>query len=79
MIRLGHIDLSFHAASAGVVQAVLQDHGHEVLTSAAPHEEMFRRMRRGEIDMLVSVWLPASHAAYLAPFETDVRRMSTAE
>lgn len=75
-IRLGHIDLSFHAASAGVVQAILQDHGHEVLTSAAPHEEMFRRMGRGEVDMLVSAWLPASHAAYLAPFEKDVRKIT---
>ncbi|WP_395664275.1 glycine betaine ABC transporter substrate-binding protein [Methylocella sp.] len=74
-IRLGHIDLSFHAASAAVVQAVMQDHGHEAITSAAPHEEMFRRMGRGEVDMLVSAWLPASHAAYLAPFEKDVRKI----
>lgn len=75
-LRLGHIDLSFHAASAGVVQAILQDHGHEVLTSTAPHEEMFRRMGRGEIDMLVSAWLPASHATYLAPFAREVRKIA---
>ena len=41
-IRLGHIDLSFHQASAAVVQAILEAHGHEVVVSAYPHEEMFR-------------------------------------
>jgi glycine betaine/proline transport system substrate-binding protein len=75
-IRVGHIDLGFHDASALEVEAVLRRHGHEIERSAAPHEEMFHRMGRGEIDMLVSAWLPSSHGAYLAPFESDVRKIT---
>ena len=66
-LRVGHIDLSFHAATAAVVQAILEEHGHRVETSAAPHEEMFERYARSEVDLLVSAWLPASHGKYLAP------------
>lgn len=75
-LRLGHIDLSFHAASAAVVQSELERHGHEVLVSAAPHEEMFRRFGSGEVDFLVSAWLPASHGGYLAPFESRTRKLT---
>lgn len=75
-IRVGHIDLGFHDASALEVEAVLARHGHTIARSAAPHEEMFRRMGRGEIDVLVSAWLPASHGAYLAPFEHEVSKIT---
>lgn len=76
LIRVGHIDLGFHEASAREVEAVLVRRGHEIARSAASHEEMFLRIGRGEVDMLVSAWLPASHGAYLAPFETDVRKIT---
>ncbi|HYF89560.1 glycine betaine ABC transporter substrate-binding protein [Azospirillum sp.] len=75
-LRVGHIDLSFHDASAHEVESILAAHGHDIERSAAPHEEMFRRMARGEIDMLVSAWLPASHGAYLAPFEQEVTKIT---
>jgi glycine betaine/proline transport system substrate-binding protein len=75
-VRVGHIDLSFHEASAREVENVLAAHGHAIERSAAPHEEMFRRLGRGEIDVLVSAWLPASHGAYLAPIEAQVRKLT---
>lgn len=75
-LRVGHIDLGFHDAAALEVEAILRRHGHEIERSATPHEEMFKRMGRGEVDMLVSAWLPASHGAYLAPFEDDVRKIT---
>ncbi|MGZ2745226.1 glycine betaine ABC transporter substrate-binding protein [Burkholderia stagnalis] len=73
ILRLGHIDLSFHAASAAVVQAILERDGHVVELSAAPHETMFERYGRAEADLLVSAWLPASHSAYLAPSINETR------
>jgi len=76
VIRVGHIDLSFHDASAMEVDAILKAHGRLIERSAAPHEEMFRRMRRGEIDVLVSAWLPSSHGGYLQPFEDEVRKVT---
>ncbi|WP_277906228.1 glycine betaine ABC transporter substrate-binding protein [Nitrospirillum amazonense] len=75
-IRVGHIDLSFHDASALEVERILHDHGLPVERSAASHEEMFRRLGAGAIDILVSAWLPASHGAYLAPFENAVRKVA---
>lgn len=66
-LHLGHIDLSFHAASAAVIRAILERDGHAVVESAAPHERMFQIFGRGEVDFLVSAWLPASHKAYLEP------------
>jgi glycine betaine/proline transport system substrate-binding protein len=76
IIRVGHIDLSFHDASALVVEAILKKHGHAIERSAAPHEDMFRRMARGEVDVLVSAWLPASHGKYLEPFRDDIREIT---
>jgi glycine betaine/proline transport system substrate-binding protein len=75
-VRVGHIGLSFHQASALEVERVLTAHGHRVERSAAPHEEMFRRLGQGEVDLLVSAWLPASHGAYLAPIEDKVRKLT---
>jgi len=75
-MRVGHIDLSFHDASAREVERILIAHGHRIERSAAPHEEMFERMRRGKVDVLVSAWLPASHGGYLASFADDVRAVT---
>ncbi|WNW12761.1 glycine betaine ABC transporter substrate-binding protein [Pseudomonas sp. DTU_2021_1001937_2_SI_NGA_ILE_001] len=69
VIRLGHIDLSFHAASAALVHRVLERYGYEVEVRAAPHEAMFKLFGERQIDLLVSAWLPASHGAYLAACE----------
>lgn len=75
VIRLGNIDLSFHAASAAVVQRILERHGYEVITSTSPHETMFLRYGAREVDMLVSAWLPASHGGYLAPHAANTRKL----
>jgi glycine betaine/proline transport system substrate-binding protein len=75
-IRLGYIDLSFHLASAAVVQAILERHGHTVELRAAPHEAMFKLLHAGEVDLVSSAWLPASHGAYLAPALDEVEKLS---
>ncbi|MGG2399406.1 glycine betaine ABC transporter substrate-binding protein [Pseudomonas sp. SH1-B] len=75
VIHLGHIDLSFHAASAALVQRILERHGYLVRVSSATHEEMFLRYGAGEVDMLVSAWLPASHGSYLAPHAPRTRAL----
>lgn len=75
-IRVGHIALSFHDASAREVEQVLEAHGHSVERFAAPHEEMFRLLGSGAVDILVSAWLPSSHGAYLAPIEDQVRKVT---
>lgn len=75
-IRVGHIDLSFHDAAALEVEKILERHNLAIQRSAAPHEEMFQRLGRGEVDVMVSAWLPASHGGYLAPFEDEIIRVT---
>lgn len=72
MIRLGVTDLSFHRATAAVVAAVLEELGHPVRREYAAHEENFERLRRGDVDMLASAWLPSSHGMYKARVEEVV-------
>lgn len=76
LIRLGYIDLSFHAASAEVVAALLRLHGHEVQMLRAPHETMFEMLGRDEVDVMASAWLPASHEKYLAPIREQLRELT---
>jgi glycine betaine/proline transport system substrate-binding protein len=75
-ITLGQIGLSFHEAAAAVVARVLGDYGQTVVFSTALHEEMFARMRLGEVDLLCAAWLPGSHGTYLAPFEGEVEKLT---
>ncbi|MEG3178842.1 glycine betaine ABC transporter substrate-binding protein [Sphingomonas sp. RB3P16] len=75
-VRVGHIDLSFHDAAAREVEAIIARHGHSIERSAAPHEEMYRRLGAGEIDLLVAAWLPASHGTYLTPMFDAVEKVT---
>ncbi len=75
-IKVGHIGLSFHDAAAEQVELVLRSHGHEIERSAAPHKEMFARLGRGEVDLLVAAWLPWSHGGYYEPIADRVRRLT---
>lgn len=70
--RVGAIDLSFHRASAGVVMEVLRQHGVQTELVVAPHERMFERLQRAEVDMVVSAWLPGSHGVYVRPMQDDL-------
>ncbi len=71
-LALGQIGLSFHIASAAVVRCVLADAGVAHTIAEHPHERMFDLLAKGQVDMVVSAWLPGSHGAYLAPLEDEV-------
>ncbi|MFI9105463.1 glycine betaine ABC transporter substrate-binding protein [Streptomyces fildesensis] len=71
-LTVGNIALSFHRAAAAVTQRILEDAGHEVRTIEAPHQRLFALQALGEIDVLVSAWLPSSHGEYLAAYRDDV-------
>ncbi|MFA0810259.1 glycine betaine ABC transporter substrate-binding protein [Microbulbifer epialgicus] len=75
-IRIGHIALSFHEASALEVAKVLQSYGNKVSFKSAPHEAAFEMLKKGEIDLLASAWLPSSHEVYLNPLLDQVEKVS---
>ncbi|MHA6765548.1 glycine betaine ABC transporter substrate-binding protein [Streptacidiphilus sp. PAMC 29251] len=75
-ITVGNIALSFHRAAAAVTRRLLEAHGHRVTSVEAPHEQLFRLQAAGEVDILVSAWLPSSHATYLSAYRDQVRVLS---
>jgi glycine betaine/proline transport system substrate-binding protein len=72
---VGNIALSFHAAAAAVVKILLEGWAYETDEREAAHEDMFAMLGRGEVDLLVTAWLPASHGRYLAPIETQTVKL----
>lgn len=73
---VGQIDLSFHKAAAAVICELLERTGHEVELKEAPHEDMYAMQRGGEVDLVVSAWLPASHGTYIAPHQDELLKLS---
>ncbi|MBV6748818.1 glycine betaine ABC transporter substrate-binding protein [Pseudomonas chlororaphis] len=75
-IRIGHIGLSFHEASALEVGRALIEQGHTVSYASAAHEAAFEMLGRGEVDLLACAWLPSSHEKYLDPLLDQVEKVS---
>ncbi len=76
-IRVGEIGLSFHQVAAAVVLEVLERLGHDTAVSAAAHDEMFRRLAAGEVDMLAVAWLPGAHGHLFKANTESVERLGT--
>lgn len=72
-LTVGNIALSFHRAAAAVTRRVLEAHGGRVTGIEARHEQLFQLQATGQVDVLVSTWLPSSHDTYLAPYRDQVR------
>jgi glycine betaine/proline transport system substrate-binding protein len=75
-ITVGNIALSFHRAAAAVTRRVLEAHGHRVESVEAPHEQLFRLQAEGEVDVLVSAWLPSSHGTYLSTYQAQAHLLA---
>ncbi|GAB6968293.1 glycine betaine ABC transporter substrate-binding protein [Komagataeibacter kakiaceti JCM 25156] len=66
-VTLGHLDTTVQQASAAAVARVLEAYELEIEYVVAPRAEMAEHMRRGDVDLFVSAWLPEVDAAFLAP------------
>jgi glycine betaine/proline transport system substrate-binding protein len=73
---VGHIALSFHAASAAVVRNIVEQAGLEVKSCEAPHEKMYDLLSQGEVDMVVSAWLPGSHGMYIQLIADQLEKLT---
>jgi len=71
-VVMGITDLSFHRVTGALVTYVLEEMGFEVERKYALHEENFRRLKEGEIDMVSSAWLPSSHDVYKKDVEKKI-------
>lgn len=68
-LTLGVTDLSFHRITASLISHVLHNMGFEVECVYSPHQENFKKLKDGEIDLLTSAWLPSSHGMYKSEVE----------
>ncbi|MEM6815683.1 MAG: glycine betaine ABC transporter substrate-binding protein [Bacteroidota bacterium] len=74
-ITLGVTNLSFHRVTAALITKFLQKMGFEVERTYAPHETNFQRLMKGEVDALISAWLPSSHGGYKEKVQKEVPLM----
>ncbi|NEW06773.1 hypothetical protein GK047_12190 [Paenibacillus sp. SYP-B3998] len=58
-----------------MVQRILERYGYQVETKEVPHEEMFMFHEKGDVDFLVSAWLPSSYAVYLNRYKEEVGQL----
>lgn len=70
-VTIGVTDLSFHHVAASLVAHALKGMGFEVDRIYSPHEENFKKLKAGEVDMLASAQLPSSHGVYKADVEKE--------
>ena len=75
ILSIGVTDLSFHRVTASLIAHVLNNMGFEVTPVYSPHEDNFKILKTGEVDLLNSAWLPSSHGTYKADVE-DVADVS---
>jgi len=71
-IVIGHVDLSFHEATAAVFQNVLERSGYNVAMKKGPQSVMYPMLAEGEFDLFVAAWLPNAHEQYWAEYNENL-------
>lgn len=75
-IRLAYVEWDCAAASTAVVQAVLQEKmGYEVETLPVAAAAMWQAVGTGDVDGMVTAWLPVTHADYLKSVADKVENL----
>jgi glycine betaine/proline transport system substrate-binding protein len=64
---VGQVNLTFYTAAAGIVLEVLDRLGHATTTAEGSHPDIYARLGRSEVDILIAAWLPHAHGALHAP------------
>ena len=65
-VVIGHVNLSFHEATAAVFQNVLERSGYNVAMKKGSHSVMYPLLAEGEFDLFVAAWLPGSEGQGVA-------------
>ncbi|WP_168926911.1 glycine betaine ABC transporter substrate-binding protein [Shewanella donghaensis] len=68
-LTIGVTDLSFHHVAASLVSHALKSMEFEVERIYSPHQENFKKLKSGQVDLLSSAWLPSSHGVYKSDVE----------
>jgi len=72
-VKIGYVDWSSSIASAHMVQAVLQEKlGYQVELERMDADEMWAAVADGNVDVILSAWLPVTHEHYMAQYRDQV-------
>jgi glycine betaine/proline transport system substrate-binding protein len=72
-VRIAYVDWSSSVASAHLVCALLREHlGEDCELIETSAKEMWRQVADGQSDVLLSAWLPDTHAEYLQRYGDDL-------
>lgn len=65
-VRIAYVEWDCAAASTYVVQAALEEMGYDVEILAVAAAAMWQAVGTGDVDAMVTAWLPVTHADYYA-------------
>jgi glycine betaine/proline transport system substrate-binding protein len=72
-VKLAYVEWSSSIASTHVVQAVLQEKlGYRVELQAMEADTIWQAVADGQVDGMLSAWLPITHERYLARFKDQL-------
>lgn len=75
-VRIAYVEWSCATASTNLVKAVLEEKlGYEVEILPVAAAAMWQAVGTGDVDGMVTAWLPVTHADYFAKFKDKVENL----
>ncbi|NLY40697.1 MAG: glycine betaine ABC transporter substrate-binding protein [Desulfovibrionales bacterium] len=75
-VRIAYVEWDCATASTSVAQAALEKMGYEVEILPVAAAAMWQALGTGDVDAILTAWLPVTHADYYAKVQDKVERVS---
>ncbi|NCD25982.1 MAG: glycine betaine ABC transporter substrate-binding protein, partial [Deltaproteobacteria bacterium] len=76
-VRLAYVEWDCATASTMTAKAALEEMGYEVETLPVAAAAMWQALGTGDVDAMVTAWLPVTHGDYYAKVQDKVEKVST--